>query len=333
MNMPLPTVPMTGWDATWPALRDLITERLLPSVERWGNKLWVPEEVSVPKLHSLAFCALGEMRVEAEEQPYPSRAPTFLFLVDGEGFVLVRNTWFHLLAGKGVFVPQECPLFPHGQLGTEVPSSHWLWIAIHSFGAAVHQCQLTAQAHLHGPVYIIVDRRVPKLFREWETETFVRGKENSLVSQGLLSGFLELLREATGLPLITWAELTASLPELPSELYCAVDYIMRAYDKPLRMKQLARFCQKSPSQLWHLFYRYLGTSPSAYVNHVRLKAARQLLTETKLPPKVVSRLVGYANYRHFSAHFRRHFGIDPTDGIPPILPDAKIYLLINKIAV
>ncbi len=219
----------------------------------------------------LSFCSLGGIRGDMEDdRPYPSVGPSFLFLMEGEGFVQLRGKWFHVRAGEGLFVPNNCPLFPHGRTDESIPTSHWLWIGIHPFGAAVHHCRLTPHAHYHSPVYVVVDERLPHLLCEWETETRIRERKGSLVSQGLLLGLFSLLEEAAGLPLIAWAELMVSLPPLPTELRRIVGYILRTYDRPFRADRVARFYGVSPPHLRRQFQRYLRLSPSTFVTQVRL---------------------------------------------------------------
>ncbi len=325
---PLPTLPITGMEGTWQAIRDFLTRTVLPALERDGSALWQPN--SVPEIEPvfLPFASLGKM--EVRERPYSAVAPTFLFCLAGEGSVFVRNRWFQVAAGQGVFVPHHCPYFPHGHLKERIPESHWLWVGIHPFGAALHHCRVTPKAHYRSPTYIVADERVAFLFREWETEVSIREMRNSLVSRGLLIGFFSLLSEATALPLVAWAECVVNLPELPFPLQQVVNHIFRTYDQPLRLSQLAKRCGMSSFHFCRYFRQHLGVPPLHFVLQVRLEAARQLLTDTRLPPSVVARMVGFSNYKHFRSLFQKRFGTPPTK-VSATLPDVKIASFIGKI--
>ncbi len=325
---PLPTLPITGMEGTWQAVRDFLASAVLPALERGSDALWQPNSVPKPEPMPLPFASLGKM--EARERPYPSVAPTFLFCLAGEGVIFVRNRWFQVAAGQGVFIPHNCPYFPHGHFKGRIPESHWLWVGIHPFGAALHHCLVTPKAHYRSLIYIVADERVALLFREWEAEISIREMRSSSVSRGLLTGLFSLLSEATALPLIAWAECVVALPELPFPLRQVVSHIFRTYDQPLRLSQLARRCGMSPYHFCRYFRRHLGVSPLRFVLQVRLEAARQLLAETRLPPSVVAPMVGFSNYRHFRSLFQKRFGTLPTK-VSATLSDVKIASLISKI--
>ncbi len=324
----LPTLPMDGWEGTWTVLRQLIAEKVLPVVERRGNAVWQPEEETSKSPSVLPFGSLGHM--EKRERPYPSVAPQFLFLLEGEGAVFVQGTWFTLRAGQGVFIPQSSLYFPHGSLNGQL-EGQWLWVGIHPFGAAVHRCRVTEKLHYRSPIYIVVDERVAWLFREWERETLLRGRQNSSVSRGLLIGLFRLLREATALPLVAWAELVVEMPEVPPPLRRVVKWILCHYDQTLRLSQLGKLCGLSPFHLCRCFRQHFGLPPVSYILRVRLKVARQLLAETKLSPTAVAGMVGFTNYRHFCNLFRKQFGVSPSKAKGKALPDVKIAQLLSKI--
>lgn len=326
---PIPTVPMFGWDATGTTMQSLITKHVLPRLEQYGARVFFPSPVSSRHVKPIPFGDLGTAGVR--ERPYPADSPQFLFLLEGQGWVYVKGAWYHLKAGQGVFVPKGCHHFPHGMENDLVMEGHWLWVSIHPFGATVHRCHITPNVHLHSPIYAVVDERIFWLSREWETESIVRGYQNSLVSKGLLLAMFHFLTESTAIPLSVWAEINLFLSELPPVLINAIVKLTRTYDRPHHLEEVAKQCGVSLFHICRLFRRYLGITPRTYVRQLRLRVAKQLLVETRLPPSKVSQLVGYANYNHFRKQFRKSFGVTPSNQITDWFPDVKITPFISKV--
>jgi AraC family transcriptional regulator of adaptative response / DNA-3-methyladenine glycosylase II len=68
----------------------------------------------------------------------------------------------------------------------------------------------------------------------------------------------------------------------------------------------------SDRHLRRLFEAALGISPLQYLQTRRLLAAKQLLTDTRLPVTQVALASGFASVRRFNAAFAQHYGLNPT---------------------
>lgn len=326
---PISTVPMFGWDATGTNLQRLITEQVLPKLEKHGARVFFPPPSGSKHFAPVPFRDWGTMGVR--ERPYLTGSPQFLFLLSGQGAVYVKGAWYHLRAGEGVFVQQGCFFFPHGMENRSVLEGHWLWVGIHSFGAAIHHCRLTPTNHLRSPIYAVVDERIFWLFQEWETEAVTRGYPNSLVSKSLLLAFFNLITQSAPIPVSVWAEINLMLSELPPVLANAVVMFVRTYNQPHHLEEVAEKCGVSPFYLCRLFRRYLGATPRTYVRQLRLKVARQLMVETRLSALEVSQLVGYSNYNYFRKQFHQVFGVMPSSQALEWFPDVKIAPFVSKV--
>ncbi|QQS32789.1 MAG: helix-turn-helix transcriptional regulator [Acidobacteriota bacterium] len=64
-----------------------------------------------------------------------------------------------------------------------------------------------------------------------------------------------------------------------------------------------------------LFKQSIGTSPAAYLNELRLKRARVLLSEPEcfLHIKEVAFQIGFRSTSHFTTEFKNKFGSTPTE--------------------
>lgn len=76
--------------------------------------------------------------------------------------------------------------------------------------------------------------------------------------------------------------------------------------------QLAARLGVSDRHLRRIFEAALGVSPLQYLQTRRLLAAKQLLTDTRLPVTQVALASGFASVRRFNAAFSTHYGLNPT---------------------
>ena len=111
------------------------------------------------------------------------------------------------------------------------------------------------------------------------------------------------------------AELRPSLHPLPhfSARVVGVVEHLSAHYADLNMRELGRRLEKSPYYLSRLFRSETGMTLKAYVNRVRVEAARQLLLETTEKIETVASLVGFHDASHLSRQFLKHSGRRPGD--------------------
>lgn len=76
------------------------------------------------------------------------------------------------------------------------------------------------------------------------------------------------------------------------------------------LEHLAGLCGISKFQLIRSFSRDMGITPHAYLTQLRVRLARQLLTEGKRPAEVAD-IVGFADQSHLTRAFVRHFAVTP----------------------
>ncbi len=91
----------------------------------------------------------------------------------------------------------------------------------------------------------------------------------------------------------------------------AMEFFTRRLSAPPTIPEAAATCGLSPSRLAELFHAATGQSPRIWLEQARLQHARDLLTTTGLPVKLVAAACGYTDQRHFATRFRRHFGTTP----------------------
>ncbi len=76
--------------------------------------------------------------------------------------------------------------------------------------------------------------------------------------------------------------------------------------------ELARACSLSRSAFAARFVARVGKPPAAYLAHVRLDAATDLLRGTSLPVALIAENVGYTSEAAFSRAFKHRYGTPPA---------------------
>ncbi len=96
----------------------------------------------------------------------------------------------------------------------------------------------------------------------------------------------------------------------PNAALQAIQFIDRFYGEPLTIQGIAEDLQASPSQLNRLVKKRTGMSPQHYLLHVRLEAARSLLT-SGATLKEIAAATGFGDEYHLSRTFKKKFGVSP----------------------
>ncbi|MBO9563829.1 MAG: helix-turn-helix transcriptional regulator [Niastella sp.] len=83
--------------------------------------------------------------------------------------------------------------------------------------------------------------------------------------------------------------------------------------QPVTVEELAFLCNMSSSTFKRKFERLYNTSPQKWLREQKLQLAADLLHSSSEIPSEVYHKVGYQNHSSFSAAFREHFGVTPSD--------------------
>jgi AraC-like DNA-binding protein len=101
-------------------------------------------------------------------------------------------------------------------------------------------------------------------------------------------------------------------PDLRERVHAARSYLDRNLVDDIDLHVLGRAVALSPFYLSRLFRQEFGIPPHAYLSRVRLEHGAELLATTPLSVTQISARVGWQSVSHFTARFRRHFGVTPT---------------------
>ncbi|HEY0740017.1 MAG TPA: AraC family transcriptional regulator [Chryseosolibacter sp.] len=91
------------------------------------------------------------------------------------------------------------------------------------------------------------------------------------------------------------------------------DYLSATFLDDHSMLSLAKHFGTNTNKLMSLFKKLSGKSIFEYLSELRMEHARQLLLDEAMLVTEVARTVGYKNPNHFSAAFKKHYGICPSE--------------------
>ncbi len=105
------------------------------------------------------------------------------------------------------------------------------------------------------------------------------------------------------------------------KVLAAVATMEALLEHPVSIEDLADGVGVSARQLERLFRGKLGKSPARYYAELRLKRARQLLTQTPMPVVQVAVACGFTSASHFAKSYRKFYGRSPSDDRARLLAD------------
>ncbi len=92
-----------------------------------------------------------------------------------------------------------------------------------------------------------------------------------------------------------------------------VDFINNNYSKDLSISDIARSVNLNPRYLGSLFKSATGKTLIEYLNEIRMKKAKELLSQTNMSIKTISESVGYNDVHTFIRNFKKVFNITPSE--------------------
>ncbi len=108
-------------------------------------------------------------------------------------------------------------------------------------------------------------------------------------------------------------QMTENLPRSISYVKAAIDYICASYAENFSLEDVAKFVGVDKYYLSREFHKYTGYHFVAYVNRMRCKMARKLLSNSRLSIYEIGRRCGFENRSYFARSFQRYVGMRPSE--------------------
>jgi len=93
----------------------------------------------------------------------------------------------------------------------------------------------------------------------------------------------------------------------------AIEFLQSNLARKISLIDLAHVVNLSAAHVSRLFSIETGISPSEYLIRLRMGEAQHLLLTSLLSVKEIMAMTGYGNRGHFVTHFKRYFGLTPSE--------------------
>lgn len=96
-------------------------------------------------------------------------------------------------------------------------------------------------------------------------------------------------------------------------IYAIQQFVSNHYADPdISLDMVAKHVYVHPSYVSHIFADQFKIGFRDYINSLRIKHAKELLTTTKKPIGEICRIIGYSDHSYFNKVFRQREGMTPT---------------------
>ncbi len=159
-------------------------------------------------------------------------------------------------------------------------------------------------------ISIIVDNTMPMEIKTKDLSPKALWKYNSL--SGMFKGIRELFISRVNISAVNEKNMRSMLA------HYVKDYIDNNFSQAISLDELAEKHFVTSSYLSTAFKEVIGVNYLDYLTSVRLKTAKELLSQKKYKIKTISEMTGFNDQHYFSRAFKRNEGLTPKEFIDRI---------------
>ncbi len=215
-----------------------------------------------------------------------------IYTLDGMGKMEINGKTYTLCPNSFIFVPPHTPMKYYTDLQTGVWEFYWL--------------DLTGDR-----IFSIAEKLWQDgccFFRELTNFDYIFGKLlNESLSETARSELIEKIFDR----IISEAIFISDQKE--STVDRVLNYISKYYKDHIDLQKISNHFYLSQNQIIRIVRNRTGYTPHEYLTRFRLAKACELLQCTEKSVGEIGQAVGYDNNSHFSAAFRRLYGITPVE--------------------
>lgn len=247
---------------------------------------WLQAMQTPPKIERLAWAVHGQ---QVDQETYRLPHHWSLHFYDYKGQIDCGDISYTLKPGACSIVPPGMPITFHYQGSSEHLYCH--------FSLPDSYADNTDPSE-----FIPNDARLPQL-------------------KNLLAGAIPLKRSASQrADLRLWEvllgiqdifEKSDNSPKQERIVETVTEIVMQEMANPLTIQELASRCQISHNQLTRILKEQTKETPAIWLRRLRTDRAKELLSYSDLPIKVIAAEVGYPDLQHFNKVMRQRFGQSP----------------------
>lgn len=153
-----------------------------------------------------------------------------------------------------------------------------------------------------------VKQRFSVLAQHW----FGRRKHSGLLCTGIATELLGCFAQETSEERFVSGKLRL--------MHEVRDYITSHYREQVCIEDLSRLVDRTPNYVTQSFKETTGMTPIAYLHHVRVYAARDLILNTKMTMGEIAEFLGYCDQAYFNRVFKKIMGCPPSSVLSVVVP-------------
>ncbi len=127
--------------------------------------------------------------------------------------------------------------------------------------------------------------------------------------------YSEALMSWLNLPICAFVDMIVNLKDVSNKnIICkATEYIKMNYSQKITLSDVASYVYISDSYLCKIFKSELECNFTEYVNELRVKKSKELLSETNVPIVQIANCTGFVDQSYFTKVFKKRTGISPGE--------------------
>lgn len=251
---------------------------------------------TLPALRYLYCCTVAGWHScnELYRQEYPRGAGSYLLIytVKGAGRLEAFEKMHPLLENSIAIIPAKTPMKYYTDSDVKVWEFYWLNLSGERVLAILDNLIADKKEVIRAmpPLEGIFSELVKEALSETERSEMLNTLLEKMISKAV---FNRSRKKSTADDLL--------------------EYLSTNYRSHINLESISERFYLSKNQIIRIIRRQTGYSPHEYLTRIRLTKACELLEYTRTPISEIGRCVGYENKSHFSAAFRKLYGITPAE--------------------